>query len=310
VAKSQESRPLSPTETVEIPLQLQTKNISGAFALSARAFESIPDTWAITLVDTKGTADPADDTSHDLTPSGEPYRFQVASKAKARRSDGPPTPGGQGNALPQPRAMKASDGPPRFTLKIDPSAQPLPVELASLEARTDGQAARLTWTTASETNNAGFEVERKTETGFETVGFVDGAGTTEKPQDYKYRVDDLQYGEHTFRLRQVDQSGAGHYSETVTTSVRLDEAFKVSSPYPNPFRTRTTLEVTVREPQQVRVALYDVLGRRVKTVHDDEIPAQKTRSIQVSSDRLSAGMYFLRVKGASFSKVRRVVHVE
>jgi hypothetical protein len=311
IPKSQESRVLTPEETLEVPLQLRVKNLGGPFELSAQTFESIPDSWTVTLIDTEGTDDSDDDTRYTLTPSGDPYRFQVGAKVK-RKTNGPPTPGQEAsNPLRRPLTMKkAARGTPRFMLEVDPNAQPLPVELASFTARTAGQAARLKWTTASEINNAGFEVEHKTDAGFEKVGFVDGAGTTQKPQTYQYRVEGLDYGTHTFRLRQVDQSGTSQLSKTTTTSVRLDEAFKIGTTYPNPFRTRTTLEVTVREAQKVRVALYDVLGRRVQVVHDGTLPAQKTRSIRVTDERLSAGMYFLRVKGDSFSEVRRVVHVE
>lgn len=310
IPKSQESRVLTPEKTLEIPLKLRVKNLGGPFELSARDFESIPDAWTVTLIDTEGTADPADDTRHPLRPGGDPYRFGGEEKAQTK-ANGPPTPGEASNPLRRPLTMqKAGDGTPRFTLEVDPASNPLPVELASFTARTDGEAARLEWTTASETNNAGFEVEHKTDTGFEKVGFVDGAGTTQKPQTYRYRVEGLDYGEHTFRLRQVDQSGTSQLSKTTTTSVRLDEAFKIGTPYPNPFRTRSTLEITVRETQKVRVALYDVLGRRVQVVHDGPLPAQKTHSIRVTDERLSAGMYFFRVKGDSFSEVRRVVHVE
>jgi hypothetical protein len=308
VPKSQESRPLTPDSTLEIPLKLRTKNFSGPFALSARTVESIPADWTITLVDTKGTEESTDDTEHRLTPDGEPYRFRAESKALAKAT-GPSAPGATA-PLRGPLTMKAAGGTPRFTLRIDPGGRALPVELADFEAQTDGQTARLTWTTASETNNAGFEVERKTDAGFETVGFVEGAGTTSTPQDYRYRIQGLGYGTHAFRLRQVDQSGAAQYSETVTAAVRLDEAFEVGTPHPNPFRTRATVTMTVREAQKVRATLYDVLGRRVKEVHNGTLPAQKTHTFRWEGDRLSAGVYFLRVKGDTFSAVRRVVHVE
>jgi hypothetical protein len=207
------------------------------------------------------------------------------------------------------KIAKSSASDSRFEIRAEtPSA--IPVELASFDARTDDRDVVLTWKTESEENNAGFEVQRKTESGFEKIGFVDGKGTASRSTSYRYRAADLAYGKHMFRLRQVDRDGSASYSDEVKVKVKLDEEYDIGKPYPNPFRSRSTLDVTVRESQKVQVVLYDVLGRRVKVVHDGRLPAQETTSIRLRSSQLSSGVYFLRVKGDAFSEVRRVVHVE
>ena len=75
-------------------------------------------------------------------------------------------------------------------------------------AVADGQAALLTWRTASETNNSGFHVEQRQPGGaFASLAFVEGAGITTSAQRYRFRVADAEYGVQTFRLRQVDTDG-------------------------------------------------------------------------------------------------------
>jgi len=75
-------------------------------------------------------------------------------------------------------------------------------------------------------------------------------------------------------------------------------------------RQRATLNVTVRDQQSVRIQLYDILGRRVSTIMDAEIPAQETRDIQVDARRLASGLYFLRIEGDDFSTTERMTVVK
>ena len=185
----------------------------------------------------------------------------------------------------------------------------LPVELAQFEAVTESEAVLLRWTTASETNNAGFDVQRRTEDGFETVAFVEGQGTTRQSTDYRIRVDDLDYGTHTFRLRQVDQDGTTHLSSTVAAQLGLEGQYEVSGVAPNPVSTRSRLEVAVKRTQDVTVALYDALGRRVTTLHTGTLPGEATHRFGVEAGSLSSGTYFLRVRGEGFRTTRRVVVV-
>ena len=92
----------------------------------------------------------------------------------------------------------------------------LPVELVSFNAQADGTTINVSWTTASETNNAGFEVEHRRGDGFgfQKVAFVDGLGTTNVANSYSLRLSSLGYGNHTFRLKQMDLDGTFSYSSS------------------------------------------------------------------------------------------------
>lgn len=179
---------------------------------------------------------------------------------------------------------------------------PVPVELVGFTAALDREAVLLAWQTASETHNAGFEVQtrstmRETEHAgtWKVLNFVEGAGTTVEPQSYTYRVERLDPGAHVFRLRQLDADGTHAFSPEVEVTVALTRPLVVEPAYPNPLVTAATFRFGVREAQQVRVELFDVLGRRVATLYDGTPTAHRMQSVTVDGTRLASGLYFLRV---------------
>ena len=191
----------------------------------------------------------------------------------------------------------------------------LPVELTAFAALVEGQAVVLRWETASELNNAGFDVEtqpvgRSTPQSQEPwlqLGFVEGRGTTEVPQGYQYRAEGLEPGPHRFRLKQIDYDGTFEYSPVVEAVLDLPEAFFVSAVYPNPFNPQARFTLRVQRPQQVRIALFTVEGRLVKMLFDGEIPRGETRSFSLDAGSLASGSYLLRITGGYFATTRRVM---
>jgi hypothetical protein len=190
----------------------------------------------------------------------------------------------------------------------------IPVELTAFTAHTDGRAAVLSWQTASETNNAGFRVERRTDdTGpWTRMGFVESradGGTSAEPLTYRFRAEGLDVGTHAFRLVQTDLDGSTTPSDPVEVRIGLDAAFALSAVSPNPIRGRGTVEVAVREAQAVTAHLYDVMGRRVQVLHDGPLAEQTTHRLAVDARGLSSGIYFVRMIGEGFTASRKVVVV-
>jgi hypothetical protein len=184
----------------------------------------------------------------------------------------------------------------------------LPVELTSFEAVPDGYAVHLTWTTASETNNAGFEVEHRsadTET-FERLDFIEGAGTTQEEQSYSYTIDGLDVGRHVFRLKQSDFDGAFTFSHEVEVAIELAEAFRLSAAYPNPFNPQTRFTLAVQRKQDVSVEIYNAGGQRVATLFENLLEANQTHHFTWDAGQLPSGLYLIRTQGETFSAVRRV----
>ncbi|MEL7360886.1 MAG: T9SS type A sorting domain-containing protein [Bacteroidota bacterium] len=192
------------------------------------------------------------------------------------------------------------------------NAAEIPVELTSFDAVMDGEAVVLDWKTASETVNAGFEVQMRTggSLEFRTLDFVEGAGTTTEAQAYSFRVADLQPGTYAFRLKQVDFDGAFEYSQEVEAKVAVQETHLLSEVYPNPFARQATLDLAVREAQAVTVTLYDALGRAVATLHDGWIEAGAALPMKIDATSLANGVYVVRAAGTDFATTRRVTVVK
>ncbi len=185
----------------------------------------------------------------------------------------------------------------------------IPVELTRFEAVTEGRDVVLQWATASETNNAGFEIEHERNGAFERAGYVEGMGTTDVAQTYAHRVRGLAPGTHTFRLRQLDFDGAYAYSDPVEVEIGLDGQFALTAFAPNPVASRATAQLAVETTQPVRVALYNVLGQRVRTLHDGPVAAGTPLTLTVDGGALPSGVYVLRATGRAFSATQRVTVV-
>jgi hypothetical protein len=167
----------------------------------------------------------------------------------------------------------------------------------------------LTWTTAGETNNAGFGIEHKRGDGpFEPIGYEHGGGTTAESRTYRHRTAPLAPGPHTFRLRQDDLDGSSTYSREVTLKRSLSGTHSVSAVAPNPVTGAASVSVTVGDPQEVRVDVYNVLGQRVMRLHDGLLRANDPNTLTVGPG-LQSGPYFLRVSGPSFTATRPFVRV-
>lgn len=186
---------------------------------------------------------------------------------------------------------------------------PIPVEFASFNARRITASVILTWHTASEQDNAGFHIQRKTSDGSWTqIGFVDGAGTTSKPQAYRFVDDRLPHEADvlTYRLEQVDTDGTARHSKTVTAR-RSVEALQLLGVYPNPARHQATIQYAVPNKQPVTIRLYDVLGRQVRTVVDERQKGRVEETIRLNG--LSSGVYFLRLRANGKTQMKKITVV-
>jgi hypothetical protein len=182
-----------------------------------------------------------------------------------------------------------------------------PVELTAFSAIADGSTALLAWQTASETNNAGFEVEHRAGESWQRLSFVEGMGTTNNPQSYAYRTADLDPGRHVFRLRQVDFDGTFDYSPEVEMTITMAGAYVLSDIFPNPFNPQASFTLAVGSEQHVRVVVYDMLGRQVSLLHDSLLKAHETQRFTFDSGGLPSGTYLLHAEGETFRETRKLV---
>jgi len=189
-------------------------------------------------------------------------------------------------------------------------APPLPVEMAGFDATQNGSSVELTWQTASETNNARFEVQRRVAgSGWTPIGSVSGGGTTETSRSYRFADSTPPFDADvlSYRLKQVDLDGSASYSKTVTVR-RGVEAVTLRAPFPNPTQGQATVPFAVPERQDVTVRLYDVLGRRVQTLVHGTYEGRQEAHVDLSG--LSSGVYFLRLETEGHVQMQRVTVVQ
>ncbi len=180
----------------------------------------------------------------------------------------------------------------------------LPVELTTFTVAADGTDGLLRWETASETNNAGFEVQVDAGAGFAAAGWLPGHGTTLESRAYAYRAASLAPGHYTFRLKQIDFDGAFTFSPEVELTI-APQGYALTAP--STFSGDASVQVSVERPQQVRVVLYDGAGREVQVLQDGVVA--DTARLPIRGDGLPSGVYFLRATGETFTATRQIVHV-
>ena len=198
---------------------------------------------------------------------------------------------------------------PDYIAKVS-EASPLPVEFSSFDATRRGEAVTLTWQTASETNNARFEVQRQAAGGsWAQVGAVEGRGTTETVQAYRFTDPAPPFAAETltYRLRQVDLDGSASYSDPVTVRQPATTTL-LRAPFPNPTRGAATVQFAVPERQRVTLRLYDALGRRVQTLVDGARNGRQ--QVRLHTTDLSSGVYFLRLQAGGSVQTQRVTVVK
>lgn len=238
--------------------------------------------------------------------------------------DFPYTPGGRYTSYMEDGGMDAFDGQPTsgtWTLSIYDSGGGdtgtlnswslwldgvIPVELTSFTATANGMGANLAWETASETNNAGFEVQVQNGESWNTLGWVEGHGTTTEAQSYSYTANDLGVGTHVFRLKQIDFDGMFEYHGNVEISLGTPGTHVLTSAYPNPFNPQSNFTLAVSQNQHVTAELYNALGQRVATLYNGTVEADQIQNVTIDGAGLASGTYIVRVNGETFADALRV----
>jgi hypothetical protein len=187
----------------------------------------------------------------------------------------------------------------------------LPVELSSFTGRVSGGHVALSWTTASETNNAGFAIERREDDGtFAEIGFVAGAGTSAETQSYEFTDPTVPFDADAviYRLRQVDLDGTISYSSPITVQLALPARAVLHPVAPNPVRSAATLRVSLPQAAEMSIAVYDLMGRRVATVVSGYVQEGRT-AFPLNVDALASGTYFVRMVAGGDVHTQRLVVV-
>jgi len=204
------------------------------------------------------------------------------------------------------------------------SDTPLPIQLASFHASVVRENdVEVVWKTISETNNYGFEVERRRihkeldganphseidNPQWTKIGFVEGHGTTLAPRFYSYVDRSVPFGNYSYRIRQVDLDGKSETFPEMEVSVGVGPGkFILAQNYPNPFNPSTTIEFVVPQSGRVTIKVYNLLGQGVATLHDGIVEANKIYSTKFDGLGLPSGLYFYQLRSGSKIETKRMM---
>ena len=187
----------------------------------------------------------------------------------------------------------------------------LPVELASFVATTNGRNVELNWSTASETNNSGFDIERSSANGSWTkVANVSGNGTSTIAHSYSYTDRNLASGSYSYRLKQIDFNGNFEYFNLNNeVNIGVPSNFSLSQNYPNPFNPTTKINFDLPVDGNVSIKIFDMSGKEVMTLVN-EAKTAGYYSVNFNGASLSSGIYFYTINAGSFVSTKKMTLIK
>jgi len=183
----------------------------------------------------------------------------------------------------------------------------LPVELTSFNASVVSNDVHLNWVTATEINNRGFEVQRKLESDFVTIGFIQGKGTTTEAQSYSFVDKDLQTGQYSYRLKQIDLSGSYEYSNSIEVNINVPIEFNLAQNFPNPFNPVTTIRFGIAKESRVNLIIFNTLGEEVAVLLNNEFKDAGTYDVTFNASSLASGTYIYRLQAGDVVFTKKMI---
>lgn len=191
----------------------------------------------------------------------------------------------------------------------------LPVELSSFTASVINNFVSLIWTTKTEENNFGFEIERmsnvkgQTSNEWEKIGFVSGSGNSNSPKSYTYEDKTVSSGIYSYRLKQIDIDGQYSYSKIVEVDLTIPNKFSLEQNYPNPFNPTTKISWQSPVSSWQTLKVYDVLGNEAATLVNEYRDAG-SYEIEFDASSLPSGVYFYKLQSGDFIQTRKMTLIK
>lgn len=186
---------------------------------------------------------------------------------------------------------------------------PLPVEMTSFTASVSGSAVTLKWRTETESNNYGFEVQRKLSSNiisdWKRIGFVQGNGNSNLANEYSYTDNLSVLGKYCYRLKQMDNDGSASYSKTVEVNLGTPNKYELDQNYPNPFNPNTNIKFKLPLSGNVKIIVYNLIGQEVKVLLN-EFKEAGEHIINFTADGLNSGVYIYRIEANGFTEARKM----
>lgn len=188
----------------------------------------------------------------------------------------------------------------------------VPVELSSFTGTALTNSVELNWITSSETNNAGFEIQRKTfddNSDWTKIGFVEGSGTSTETNAYSFIDKNPSRGINLYRLKQIDYDGSYKIFNSVVVNFNQPFEFSLHQNYPNPFNPTTVISWQSPVSSHQMLKVYDILGNEVATLVD-EFREAGSYKVEFDASDLPSGVYYYKLTAGNFTDVKKMMVVK
>lgn len=198
-----------------------------------------------------------------------------------------------------------------FGVGGDSSQNPLPVELSSFVSTANGNNVTLDWSTATETNNSGFDIERSSvNEQWSRIGNVSGMGTTSSSNSYSFTDRGLSSGKYNYRLKQIDFNGNfRYYNLSNEIQIGIPGKFEMSQNYPNPFNPATNINYNIPADSKVSIKIFDMSGKEVSTLIN-EFKTAGYYTVNFNAASLTSGVYFYTINADNFTATKKMLLVK
>ena len=196
-----------------------------------------------------------------------------------------------------------------YTAPFTDTTSAVPVELNNFTSSVNNNNVYLSWQTATEQNNYGFNIERKAEEtnpGWTTIGFVKGSGNSNSPLVYHFTDSPAKNGSYIFRLKEIDLNGTFNYSNEIEVVINNVPNFLLLQNYPNPFNPSTTISYQLPQDGLVSIKVYDVLGKEIATLVN-EVKTSGLHEVDFNASNLSSGIYLYKMTVNNFTQTRKMI---
>lgn len=195
------------------------------------------------------------------------------------------------------------------------SQQALPVELIGFSGLASANSVTLTWSTTTEKNNFGFDIERTSDQyNFEKIEFIQGHNTTTSRKNYQYIDENLTQGHYYYRLKQIDFDGNFTYSEVIEVQVVVVGVIKLNQNYPNPFNSSTSISYELSKDEKVEISIYNINGQEVLNLVSMYLPAGfhtvEWEGNDYFGNSVPTGVYYCQLKTINDTRNLKILYLK
>ena len=189
---------------------------------------------------------------------------------------------------------------------------PLPVELTSFTASLLNNKVKLNWSTATESQNFGWDIERASINSesnlmsvWEKVGFISGAGNSNSPKQYFFIDNSALYGMYAYRLRQIDNNGTTSLSNELKIFVGHQPQVYDIKTFPNPMNPASKIRYAIPQDGFVNISVYDITGKLVRTLVNED---KQSGVYEISFDggNLASGLYLAVLRANEMTITQKI----